>query len=199
MRKDPFEENDEMHFINEPFLTEDGFVNEACMNELGEAIKNMPKTYERLSHNPEWLEKRWTFRKDITRSFAKWAVSQSPYACPEGLEKIIGYLDLCLKRLIDWNEDEMKELSLCYINEMLYDILYEEGLSIFDNWGEPEKDWRETSFMCIGEAERANSDYGYISLDALLHNVCLDIRTERRENDRFEEKFENEYGDLKEL
>ncbi|KKL03609.1 hypothetical protein LCGC14_2624400 [marine sediment metagenome] len=197
MRKDPFEENDEMHFINEPFLTEEGFVNEACMNELGEAIRNMPKTYERLSHNLEWSEKRWTFRKEITRSFAKWATSQSSYPCPEGLEKIIDYLDICLKKEVDWGEDEMAKLSLCEINKLLYDILYEQGLSVFDDWNVPKKEWRDTVFMCIGEAERANPDYGYISLDALLHNVCLDIRTERRENDRFDAKFKEKYGELK--
>ena len=197
MRKDPFEENDEMCFINEPFLTEEGFVNEACMNELGGAIRNMPKTYERLSHNPEWSEKRWTLRKEITRSFAKWATSQSPYPCPEGLENIINYLDICLKKEVDWGEDEIAELSLCDINKMLYDILYEQGLSIFDNWNVSKKNWRETSFMCVGAAEREDPDYGYISLDALLHNVCLDIRTERRENDRFEERFEKKYGEFK--
>lgn len=65
-----------MHMISQPFLTEEGFVNEACWKELCAAIKNMPKTHERLSGDPEWNTPKWTSYRDITANLAYWAVHQ---------------------------------------------------------------------------------------------------------------------------
>ncbi len=184
---------EEIERISEPFLTEEGFVNEACMNELGKAIKNMPKTHERLSNNEEWTRKSWTFKHNITGAFAKWAIRQSSYHCPSNLEQVVSYLSACLLKEVEWGEDySIAELSLCDINKLLYDILYEQGISYFDDWNKPKKEWRETDYDCLGDAERNDPDYGYIDLDALLHNACLDIRDERRRDDEFDEKFEEE-------
>ncbi len=150
---------EDIEFIQEPLLTEEGFVNEACLNALSKAISNMPKTYERLADEPEWNEKGWVFIKDITGGLAKWAIRQSPNDCPKNLEKVIGYLDACLSRQFDFDTAGMCKLSLIQINKALYEILYEQGISDFDKWNEGE---------------------GFIDLDALLRNVCLDIRMERR-------------------
>ena len=165
-------EKDEIEFIQEPLLTEEGFVNEACLNALSAAINNMPKTYERLAGEPEWSEERWTFKDEITGSLAKWAIRQSPHDCPAGLEKVIGYLDACLSRVFSFDIAGMCKLSLIQINKALYDILYEQGISDFDKWNEGE---------------------GFIDLDALLRNVCIDIRMERREKDKFDKEFEKKY------
>ena len=184
---------EDMDIISEPFLTEEGFVNEACMNELGKAIKNTPKTHERLAHDEEWTKKRWTFKHDITGSFAKWAIRQSGYHCPSHLEQVVSYLSACLIKEVGWEEQHyIAELSLCDINKLLYDILYEQGVSYFDDWNKPKKEWRETDYDCLGEAERNDPDYGYIDLDALLRNVCLDIRDEKRRDDEFDKRFEEE-------
>jgi len=165
-------EIDDMEIIEEPLLTEEGFINEACLNALGKAIQNMPKTYERLIDRPEWSEKRWTFKDGITSSLAKYAIRQSPHDCPKGLERVIGYLDACLSKLFEFDTGGMCELSLNEINKALYDILYEQGISDFDKWNEGED---------------------FIDLDALLMNVCLDLRMERRENDKFDKEFEEKY------
>jgi hypothetical protein len=186
------------HMISQPFLTEEGFVNEACMNEFNKAIINMPKTYERLNNDIEWNVKRWTFKDDITGSFAKSAIKLSPYSCPNNLEKVIKYLDACLEKEIDWGEYGLVELSLCDINKLLYDILYEQNISICDEWNEPKKNWRKTEFSCLGEASKEDPDFDYISLDALFHNVCLDIRRERRADDKSDKEFKEEYGKDKE-
>ena len=153
--------NEEIEFIQEPLLTEKGFVNEACINALSKAISDMPKTYERLADRPEWNEKCWVFVKDITGALAKWAVRQSSKDCPRNLEKVLGYLDACLARYFPFDKNGMCELSLIQINKALYDILYEQGISDFDEWNKGEK---------------------FIDLDALLRNVCLDIKRERKAN-----------------
>ena len=66
---------------------------------------------------------------------------------------------------------------MCEIKKMLFDIL--EGTEQFDAWNTKE---------CLG------SDW--LDLDALLHNVCISIRDERRTHKAFDDKFEKEHGKL---
>jgi len=181
---------DNIEFLSNPLLTEEGYVNEACMNELSAAIKNMPPTYERLKDDEEWNTKRITSLSDITGGFAKWAIRQSSYAWPSGLENVACYLATFLKRDVKWDEFGYAELSLCDINKLLYDILYEEKIELFDSWNVTKKDWRKDGYDNISDAEKSDPGYGYIALDALLHNVCLDIRMERRASDEFDRRLE---------
>ncbi len=190
-KKDIFK-NIEM--LSQPLLTEDGFINEACINELSAAILKTPKHYDRLNDKPEWNIKRWTFKKDITQGLAKYAISQSPYPCPDNLEDVIKYLDACLEKEVDWQECMgMAKLSLCDINKLLYDILYEQGVSYFDNWNKSKKGNVEIQFVSR-DSLKGDPDYDFIDLDALLGNVCLDIRMERRASDKFDKEFEEKYG-----
>ena len=188
--KDPFED---IQMLTQPLLTEEGFINEACMNELEAAISNMPKNYDRLSGDTEWSQKRWTFKKDITGGLAKYAISQSPYSCPDNLTEVIRYLDACLEKEIDWGEHGMVELSLCDISKLVYSILYDQGLSFFDDWNKSKKDKADIKFISGHDGSR-EPDHDFIDLDALLHNVCLDIRMERRAFDKFNKEFEEKHG-----
>lgn len=191
MEKDIFKD---IEMLSQPLLTEEGFLNEACMNELNVFISKMPRSHNRLRGDPEWTDKRWTFKKNITRGLAKYAISQSPYPCPDNLEEVINYLDACLEREIDWGSHGMAELSLCDINKLLYDILYEQGITYFDNWNKSKKGDVEVQFVSRG-SPTPNPDYDFIDLDALLHNICLDIRLERRASDKFDKEFEEKYGE----
>ena len=189
--------------LNEPLTTKEGFLNPACMNELEATLTNMPKTHERLKNDTEWTKKNWLFIHDITGYLAMWAIRQSPYAYPEGLDKVIKYLDACLnteiKKMKDDNKiilDKMFKLSLCEINKMLYDILYEQGMKAFDNWNKCKKgNTPDISFTSRYDNQK-NPDYDFIDLDALLHNVCISIRDERRKNDDFDRRYKEEYGSL---
>lgn len=185
---------DDIEMIDEPLLTEDGFINPACMNALEAAIKNMPKTYDQLSDEPEWNIPRWTHYREITAGLAYCAVKQflddypddedntiyepKPPAHAPNLEKIIGFLHACIRPKFDKNGSAF--LSLCDISKMLYDILYGQGVSVFD-------DWNKKEVMAMH----------WIDLDALLHNVCLLIRQDRREFDRFNERFHKEQANCK--
>jgi hypothetical protein len=179
---------DKIEYLTQPLLTEEGFLNEACINELSAWINNFPKTYARsdLLEDPEWSQKKVTSVKEITGYFAQWAVRQEDFVgCPPNLEKIITHLDQSLRTdfaKIDktrWGEMGYGNFSLCEINKMLWDILGD--LSIFQEWNTKE---------CLGEH--------WLDLDALLHNVCLSIRDERRKNDEFNRKFEEEHGEFTE-
>jgi len=191
------------YVCEQPLTTEEGFINPAAINELTAAINNIPPTHERLAGDPEWSEKRWTHWRHIVGALAYWAIRNisddyseknndgdwvnvfahdSPIY-PPGLEKIIGYVGTCLRKKSD-TEDVMGkfgfiELSLCDINRMLHDFLMDQDMSIFDGWNTEEimgKHW--------------------LDLDALLHNVCLTIRDERRDDARFEAEFRKEHGSL---
>jgi hypothetical protein len=180
--------------ISEPFLTEDGFLNPACMNALGAAIDRSPPPYERFAGNAEWVKPRWIFYHHITAALAKWAIRQSPYHMPEHLMEVIGYLDACLRRDVKWNVLGMAELSLCQISKLLHDILMDRGVTYFDAWNVPKKGPHETKFTSAYDGPQ-DPDYDFIDLHALLHNVCLDIRNEHRASDAFDVKFEKEWAE----
>ena len=184
----------DIEMLSQPLLTDEGFLNEACINELKGAMKDIPKLHNRRRDTKEWNTKRWTFKDEITGALAKYAISQSPYACPDNLEEVIKYLDACLENEIVWEAGTgWAELSLCDISKLLYDILYEQGFTYFDNWNKSKKGNVEIQFASR-YSDKPDPDYDFIDLDALLNNVCLEIMKERRESDRNHEEFEKEYG-----
>lgn len=171
----------QIEMLTQPLLTEEGFLNEACMNELSAFLNNMPRTYERCKDDPEWNTKRWLFWRDIVGALALWSIRNigndvNAPIHPPNLEKVLGFVGACLRPKFD--KSGMAELSLCEINKMLFDILYDE-LDLFMRWNTEE---------CMGKH--------WLDLDALLHNVCLSIRSERRENDLFDKKFKEDYPEL---
>jgi hypothetical protein len=179
--------------ISQPLLTPEGYLNQACVNELEHAITNLPKTHQRLNNDPEWNEKHWVFVKDITSYLAKWAISQSPYHYPEGLDRVIKYLHECLK--IQANENEMMEVSLCDVNKLLYEILYEQGVTDFNNWNISKNTTPNIAYTSRFD-NKSNPDNDFIDLDALLHNVCLSLRLDFRANKAFDDRFKKEHGYL---
>ena len=182
--------------IREPILTEEGLVNPVCIAEIEAAIGSIPPDYQRLDGDAEWTEKRFTTRKEIVGAFAMWACRQSPYGCPTGLETVCKYLNECLKTECEWNSVEMPwaSLSLCDINKMLHDILYEKGVKVFDAWNEcVAGKTPNISFTSRYGIANYDPDKDFIDLDALLHNVSITIRNERRRNDEFDKKFDADW------
>jgi len=194
MKKKP---EDDIEFLSQPFLTDEGFVNPACMNELEAAFKNMPKDYDRLADDPEWYTKKdmWTFRDYIVGAFAKWACRQSPYGCPEHLTEVCGYLNESLKTYFKWETRGMEELSLCEISKALHDILMDQNITYFDQWNKSKKGKPSNiTFTCSQEGSM-DPDYDFIDLYALLRNVCIDIRQERRAERIFDRGFEQDWAE----
>jgi hypothetical protein len=188
------DKKEEMGMLHEPLMTEEGYLNPACINELESAIAHMPKTHERLKGDAEWEKKHWIFVHDVTGYLAMWAIRQSPYAYPDRLDEVVKYLDACLTPKA--NKEKMMEVSLCEINKMLYDILYEQGVEAFDNWNKCKKgNTPDISFTSRYDGEK-DPDYEFVDLDALLHNICISLRDDFRREDEFNRKFEAEYGKL---
>lgn len=189
-------DNGEM--ISQPLLTEDGFLNPACMNELADTIRNIPKTHDRLRGDPEWdsKEDKWIFKKDIVGHFAMMSCKLSPYGVPDGLENVCKYLNVALNSCGTWNEFEMQEASLCEINKWLHEILYEQGVEEFDKWNECKVGSTPDIQFVSSMDGKTDPDRDFISLDALLHQTCVSIRDERRKNKAFDEKLEKMLKEL---
>jgi hypothetical protein len=189
----------EIEMLSQPLTTDEGFLNPAALSELEAKIASIPKTYLRLADDPEWAAKRYTCRREITGAFAKWAVRQSPYGCPDGLESVVRYLDACLKTAVAWDGLGFAELSLCDINRVCWDILGD--FAPFQAWNRAkegseeggEETGEEVVFVSAFDLP-PDPDHDFIDLDALLCNVCIDIRTKRRVDDEFDRKFEAEHG-----
>ena len=186
--------------ISQPLLTNEGYLNPACMNELESAINNMPKTFDRLSGDSEWSNKKdqWTFKSDIIGAFSMWACRQSPYGVPDGLENVCKYLNAALESCGDgWKNCGMQECSLVEINKWLYEILYEQGVEQFDAWNKCKSgNTSDIQFSSRYDGVR-NPDTDFIDLDALLHNVCITIRNERRTFKAFNDKFDKQWSENK--
>ena len=183
--------------IKEPLLTEEGLINPVCMAEVEAAIGSIPPDYQRLADDGEWSEKRFTSRKEIVGAFAMWACRQSPYGCPTGLESVCKYLNECLKTECEWNSGDIPwaNLSICDVNKMLHDILYEKGVKAFDAWNECIAGKAPSiSFTSRYGTANYDPDRDFIDLDALLRNVCITIRDERRKNAEFDRKFDEARG-----
>lgn len=188
---------DDVEMMSQPLMTDEGFLNEACMNELGALLARIPKEYDRLADDPEWSTKKdmWIFKHDIVGAFAKCACIGSPYDCPDHLNEVCGYLNASLATYFPWDENNMCNLSLCEINKALHDILADGSISYFDAWNEPKKDKGQKIKFVSRLSGPEDPDYDYICIDALLRNVCLDIRMERRANRVFDRGFEQDWSD----
>lgn len=134
-------------------------------------------TYERLKDKAEWSTPQPTFKDEIVGAFAKWAIRQSPIGIPVGLENVCGYLDACLSKDIAW-ENGMAELSLCDINKLLHDTLMDKNVKFFDDWNRSQAE-KDGNVDCPRNTDM-DPYHDFIDLDALLHNVCIDIRDDRR-------------------
>lgn len=187
----------DIHMIEQPLLTEEGFINQAAINELEMAIKNMPPPHKRNSDDSEWTKKRWTFLHEITAGLAHWAIRQSPYACPDDLEAVVKFLEACLRReflKLNHRKDAtgiMAEVSLCMISEWLHSILM--SLPQVTAWNTAKDgDTREIRYTSREGSDATGPDNDFIDIGALFNNVCIGIRDERRKNDEFDRKFEEE-------
>lgn len=184
---------DDIDMIPEPMFTEEGFDNPNFMPALESAIKNMPETYERLANDPEWNTPRWTNYREVVGALAQWSIRNiaddtcgkriidAPHF-PPNLEMVLGYVAACLKpKFAKHNTCEplqgSMEISLCDINRMLHEILTIEEFAPFMEWNTKET---------MGDA--------WLDLSALLHNVCLTIRDERRAWDAFDKKFNEDWA-----
>ena len=151
---------------------------------ISEAINSIPKTYERLKDDLEWNTKRCTSITDILGLFVKYAVIQCGGFVPPEIYGVVGYLKKeLIKREFTELTDEFRfqDLSLCDISKLLWDILGD--FPLFTNWND--------STVMTG--------MDWIDLDALLHNVCIGIRADRRDFDRFNEEFELKQKEYKKL
>ena len=169
-----------IRYLSQSLMTEEGFLNQACLNELYAALKNMPKTYDRLSNNKEWNTKRLTYDTEIVGSFSKSAIGCCN-GIPPKLEIITKYLFACFRKNIFVREPNScffsAQLSLCEINKLLWDCLGDLPEFII---------WNDEEYM---NAENLD----FIDLDAVLHQTCVSIREDRRIADKFNEEFDRKY------
>ena len=167
---------DDIEMLTQPLMTEEGFLNEACMNELAAVIENMPPSYIRLANKPEWTTPIFISYREIVGYFANWAVRNiqgDDPTFPPGLEKMVGLLTAIIRPKFTIAR-EWANLTLCEINKMLHDALWEEP--IFNSWND------------------SKVVAGWLDLHALLHQVCISIRNEKRESDRFSEEFDRRWA-----
>lgn len=190
---DDLENRPEIEMLSQPLMTDEGFVNPACINELNAAIAAMKPTHERLSSDLEWTTLAWTFPQDIVGAFSMWACRLSPYGVPDGLENVCKYLSASIKTVTAWDVNNMALASLCDISRWLHEILMDQGVKEFDAWNVARNIAKDpAAYAARYDDDRRKPDNDFIDLHALLHNVCITIRTERREFKAFNERLESE-------
>ncbi len=173
----------DIEMLDQPLLTDEGFLNEACMKELAGAIASMPETYDRLKDDPEWSTPWGTTCTGVLEAFAHSSIGAFCGQIPPDFYVVFLFLRACLVRdyFPECSSDDIdfrwREMSLCEINKALWDILGE--LAAFRTWNDSE---------VLPET--------WVSTSALLHNVCNEIRWGRRRDVAFELRFEREQSDV---
>lgn len=170
---------DQIEMLNEP-LIKDGEINPECMVELEEKIRKIGKTYKRLENDPEWTIEWPVSLNEILGNFAKSAISCGGNTYPKNLENLTEHLRERIKEEIDPvlvdGSIIIYKLSICEINELMWKILG--NIPHFQAWN--------TKEVMGGD---------WIDLDAVLHNICIDIRNDRRHMLAFDREFEREHPD----
>lgn len=172
--------DERIEILSEPLTTEEGFINAASLAELEAAIKAIPETYERLAGDLEWSTPYPIILDEIVGALASWAIRQAN-GIPPGLPGVCAYARACLAMRSDLTKFSdgiamFERASLCDVNRWLWEILGDH---------KPFVQWNDAEAM---------RGLNWIDLSALLHNVCLSIRNERRHAYAFDQKFERERG-----
>lgn len=146
-----------------------------------------------LQADPEWSTPRHVHVHTLVEAFAHGVLAADPwhkgYKIPPGFEGVINWIAFKIQE--EFKDEEVPKLSLIEIKER------------FDRWGHEHPQflkWNvpETPGTVVGIVSRYSAireERDFIDLGALVHNAALYIRTDRRENDRFEERFQQQYPD----
>lgn len=147
-----------------------------------------------LQANPEWSTPRHVHVHTLVEAFAHGVLAADPwhknYKVPPGFEGVLNWIAFKIQE--EFKDNLVPKLSLIEIKER------------FQKWGEEHPQflkWNEpaTPGTVIGVVSRYSltpEERDFIDLGALVHNAALYIRTDRRENDRFEERFRKEHPEV---
>lgn len=114
---------------------------------------------------------------DIVGALAMWAIRQSPYPMPEGLEAACSTLSIDLVEIWDEREAELGflDLSVKDVEEMLL-AAFKTNISI-ERWNERKNGREGMGFS--SRYDKPSPDDDFIDLHALARNVAHSLKAER--------------------
>lgn len=109
---------------------------------------------------------------DILGQFARWAVEQSPYTCPDNLETAIKSLKERLKEKIEFESIGSDFEYIETTREPLEKSIFEsfESLPVIMAWNVPKKG-PEREFYFTSRYDSIKPDYDIIDIHALARNI----------------------------
>lgn len=131
----------------------------------------------------------WVFKHQIIGAFAKWAVRQSPYCYPDGLEKGLRLLDSEVSKQLAWSTIGMAKLSTQDILDVLDNVVKNPRNRVFVGWNTPKKN-KNVKFLFTSRYHTPKPDYDFIDLDALIRNTVTDIYRESESDAEFDRRVE---------
>lgn len=163
--------------------------------ELSGAFEEADKSAQaRIMADSEWTTPRYTHVHELVEAFAVGVLRADPwhknYRVPPGFDSVLNWIAFKVQE--EFKDCLVPKLSLVEIKER------------FKKWGEENPQfmkWNEplvpgTIIGIVSRYSATPEERDFIDLGALVHNAALYIRTERRENDRFEERFRKEHPDV---
>jgi hypothetical protein len=110
-------------------------------------------------------------KKDFTGNLSRWAVRQSPYSCPDNLERVIIKADGAWPSDTIEREHHLKEWSHDEFEEFVHRFVYSTPEVI--SWNSAKSGRQGNSFVsAFGPLQAPEDDF--IDLDALVRNVVND-------------------------
>lgn len=130
---------------------------------------------------PVWRDRRrhWFSIDYITGAFAMWAIRQSPYVVPYGLEQSVSDMAALLRENAVFTDD-MSELSIDEIETVLCECF--DKMPIVLAWNNP-KSGVPKPFCEYAHTGSYDPDYDFIDLDALARNISHTLIMEQLVNE----------------
>ena len=134
--------------------------------------------------------------KAAAAALAKWAIRQSPYGWPEGLEICVRHIEgqregfdefrgMWFREFSDWRGVEGWYKSTLSDNQ--------ETASLMEDWN-TRRNGRDGHQFISRHASAIDPDDDFIDLDALFRNAARDLLEEHERSEAFDRKWEAEQG-----
>lgn len=140
-----------------------------------------------IPHTPvDANEKRLIALRDITGNFAEWAIRQSPYDLPDGLEMAVKSLTSQVKTVLREAHKTGKDseflsiiptvmawITKAELKKIVYDGVF--SLPECKAWNTAKACPEQSLFFSSAYDGKTNPDYDIIDLDALVGNIVMHV------------------------
>ena len=129
---------------------------------------------------------RWMFLHMVSGHIAMWAVRQSPYHWPDGLQDVLSAFSRAVRAADAVDQHDMLETTPAGLERLMAQCLTPQPL--VQAWNAPKIG--NHTLVFVDRYSQPAPDYDFIDLDALTRNVTMSVFRELDADAAFDEAFD---------